>query len=83
MGVWIWLGTICLVMGVLLGLIENWARGEAIPHWRILGIAVSVSVISRLLTFMWSRRPIFHIPAVLTIAALMLDRLSDRMKQGL
>ncbi len=83
MAVWLAVGIACLIMGLVLSLFENWARGEAIPHWRILGLGVGASLIGGLVTLGLTGRFIVYVPIVLTILALMVDRLNDRMRQGL
>ena len=83
MAVWIATGIVCLIIGAVAGLLENWARGEVIPHWRILIVGTSASVIAGLVTVAVAGGFIPHIPIIVTIAALMVDRVNDRMRQGL
>ena len=83
MVVWVLWGVLFFIMGLMISLLENWARGEVIPHWRILIVGTSASVIAGLVTVAVAGGFIPHIPIIVTIAALMVDRVNDRMRQGL
>ncbi len=72
-----------VILGLVVGLGENWVRGEAIPSWRILGLAVGASLVGSVASKMMTGRVILWLPIICLFVVLLLDRTNDRIGRHL
>jgi hypothetical protein len=71
------------VMGIVAGLIETAARGEAIPNWHIMIVGIGSAVIPAIISLLALGGPLWYGIIAIIIVSLLVDRTQDRMKQGL
>lgn len=81
----VWIGTIIAsaVIGALGGLIENWARDDPIPNFRIILIGVIGAVVGGCIAVAVAGRPVVYAILAGTIIPLYIDRLTVDARRGI
>ncbi len=72
-----------VIFGAVVGLAENWARGEAIPAWRILILAIVASLVGCVASKLMVGRLIMWVPIICLVVVLLIDRANDRIGRHL
>jgi len=83
MAVWIAAIIISAIIGLIGGLIENWARDDAIPNLRIILIGVAGAEFGGLVSTGVAGMPVGYAIIALTIIPLYVDRVTQNARRGL
>lgn len=83
MAVWVSAFVISAAVGLVAGLLENWARGDAIPNTRIIAVGMIAAVVGGMAPVAIFGRFIPYTPIILSVVALMVDRAAADASRGL
>ncbi len=83
MAVWGFAIVLSVAVGVVAGLMENWARFDVIPNSRILAVGLIVAVGSAVPSMLIFGALIVWFPVILAPAVLLLDRTAADARRSL